>query len=137
MFKPSSATNIKEYFENLPEDRKSQIEFLDKFIKKSAPKLKAYFATNMLGYGKFEYKNNKKITLEWPVVALANQKNYISLYVCALDKNEYIAEIYKNDLGKVKVGRSCINIKKLEDVNLKALEKVLKFAEKNPGLVYK
>ena len=99
------------------------------------PKLKPNFIYNMPGYGSFKYTNHKKQTLNWPVISLASQKNYISLYVCAVDKGEYIAEKHKKDLGKVSVGRSCIRFKKIEDVNLKTLEKVLKLAAKSPGLV--
>jgi len=49
--------------------------------------------------------------------------------------DEYIAERHKNDLGKVSVGKSCIRLKKIEDINLKALERVIKLAAKSPGLV--
>jgi hypothetical protein len=38
-------------------------------------------------------------------------------------------------VGKVSVGKSCIRIKKLEDINLPILKQVLKQAEKSPGLV--
>lgn len=89
----------------------------------------------MLGYGTFKYLNNKKETLNWPVIALASQKNYISIYVCAVDKGEYIAEKHKKELGKVSVGKSCIRFKKVEDLNLKTLEKVIKLAATSPGLV--
>jgi hypothetical protein len=134
MFKPSNATTVKEYLDAVPEERQDLINHLHAFIQKAAPALKPYFATNMLGYGKFPYRNYKHEAIEWPVIALANQKNYVSIYVCAVDAGEYIAERHKDELGKVSVGKSCIRFKKLEDVNLPALEKVLKFAEKNPGL---
>ncbi len=134
MFKPTKATTVKEYLAAVPAERKEAMEFLHKFILKTVPTLKPYFAYNMLGYGAFPYKNYKKETIEWPVIALANQKQYISLYVCAVVGGKYIAETHKKDLGKVSVGKSCIRLKKLEDLNLKALEKVLKLAEKNPGL---
>ena len=39
------------------------------------------------------------------------------------------------DLGNVNVGRSCIRFKKLGDLNLPTLKKVIKAAEKSPGLV--
>lgn len=135
MFKPVKATTIKEYFDQLPAERREPMEFLDKFIKKTAPSLKPEFAYNMPGYGMFKYKNYKGEILDWPVVALASQKNYISLYVCAVENGEYIAEKHKNELGKVSVGRSCIRFKKIEDLDLKVLEKVIKLAVKFPGLV--
>jgi uncharacterized protein YdhG (YjbR/CyaY superfamily) len=134
MFKASKAASVEEYIEQVPADRKELIKYLHDFIKKISPTLKPYFAYNMLGYGKFPYLNHKKEMIEWPIVALANQKNYISIYVCAIDGVEYIAEKYKSELGKVSVGRSCIRFKKLEDLNIETLEKILKFAAKNPGL---
>ena len=135
MFKPVKAKSVKEYFDMLPDERRKPLEFLHKFIQKAAPKLKPIFAYNMPGYGSFKYKNYKKEIINWPIVALASQKNYISVYVCAVKDGEYVAEKYKDELGKVSVGKSCIRFKKLEDVNLKTLEKVIKLAAKFPGLV--
>ena len=135
MFKSVKAKSVKDYFSMLPSDRRTPMEFLHKFIQKAAPKFKPHFAYNMLGYGSFKYKNYKKEMAEWPIIALTSQKNYISLYVCAVHKGKYIAEKYKKELGKVSVGRSCIRFRKLDDLNLKTLEKVLKLAAKFPGLV--
>lgn len=136
MFAKSSANSVDEYIANVPEDRRKIIEFLHDFIKKEAPQLKPHFAYNMLGYGKFQYLDKRtKEFRDWPVVALANQKNYISLYVCALEDGQYVAEKHAPKLGKVSVGKSCIRFKKLEDVNLDELKKVLKMGEKSPGLV--
>lgn len=65
---------------------------------------------------------------------MASQKNYISIYVCALSDGKYIAETYQKELGKVSVGRSCIRFKKLDDVELPVLKKVIQQAAKHPGL---
>jgi hypothetical protein len=135
MFKPVKATTVQEYFDMLTPERREAVEFLHKFILKVAPTLKPHFAYNMLGYGSFKYKNHKKDVIDWPTVSLASQKNYISLYVCAVDHGEYIAEKHKATLGKVSVGRSCIRFKKIEDINLETLKKVVQLAEKSPGLV--
>lgn len=134
MFKASDSKSIEEYLANLPDEREAAIKFLHGFIQKTAPTLKPYFANNMLGYGSFPYLNYKKEVIDWPVVALANQKNYISIYVCALSEGEYVAEKHKGGLGKVSVGKSCIRFKKLEDLNLEVLKKVIRLAAKYPGL---
>lgn len=134
MFKPVNATSIKEYLDAVPAERKQLIYFLHDFIQKTVPAMKSHFAYNMLGYGKFPYLNYKKEKIDWPVIALANQKNYVSIYVCSLDQGEYLAEKYKSELGKVSVGKSCIRFKKLEEVNLDTLKEVLQLAAKNPGL---
>jgi uncharacterized protein YdhG (YjbR/CyaY superfamily) len=136
MFAKNSASNIKDYINSVPEERQEAIKFLHNFIQKTAPKLKPYFATNMLGYGSFQYLDKRKNEYrDWPIIALANQKNYISVYVCALQDGQYAAERYKSELGKANVGKSCIRFKKLEDVNLDTLKKVIKIGENNPGLV--
>ncbi len=135
MFKPTKVTNVKEYLKSVPADQREALIFVHNFILKTVPKLKSHFAYNMLGYGSFLYKNNKKEIVEWPVISLASQKNYISIYVCALDGKQYLAEKYSKKLGRVSVGKSCIRFRKLEDLNLPVLKKVLKEAAMNPGLV--
>lgn len=135
MFKPVGAKDDKEYIKLLDEERKKIITTLDGIIQSASPTFKRYFAYNMLGYGTFKYKNYKKEIVDWPVVALASQKNYVSLYVCCVNDGEYLAERSKEKLGKVSVGKSCIRFKKLEDLNLDAVEELLVAAAKNPGFV--
>lgn len=126
MFKPSKAKTIEEYIGMIDEPRKSDIIELDKFIRKVAPKLKPYFSYNMPGYGPFKYKSAKGDVIDWPLIALASQKNYISLYVCAADDKGYVAEKYKKELPKTSIGRSCIRFKKVDDIDLKIIERIIK-----------
>jgi hypothetical protein len=135
MFKKIKATSVASYLAAVPLERRDIIRFLHGFIRKSAPKLKPHFAYNMLGYGSFPYKNHRNVTLMWPTVALANQKQYVSIYVCSIIDGKYLAESRKKELGKVSVGKSCIRFRRLEDVNLPALKKVIQIAARRPGLV--
>ncbi|MEM6998101.1 MAG: DUF1801 domain-containing protein [Patescibacteria group bacterium] len=138
MFKPVGAKSVQEYIDMLEPGRRDTILALDKLIRDTAPGMERHFAYNMLGYGKFRYTNYKKQEVDWPIIALASQKNYVSVYVCALADNEdglYIAEQFADDLGKVSVGKSCIRFKKLEDLNLETLKEVLQKAADNPGLI--
>lgn len=134
MFKPTKAKTVKDYLASVPAERKGLVDFLHAFIQKTAPSLKPHFAYNMLGYGSFPYRNAKKEMIQWPVIALANQKQYVSLYVCSVVDGKYVAETHKKELGNVSVGKSCIRFKKLEDLDLDGLKKVLKIAEKHPTL---
>lgn len=135
MFKETKATTVEEYLANVPDERKEIIDFMHDFIQKTVPDMEVHFAYNMLGYGSFDYIDYKKREMKWPVISLANQKNYVSLYVCAVEGDKYIAEKHADKLGKVSVGKSCIRFKKIEDLNLEEVKKVLKAAAKNPGLV--
>ncbi len=135
MFKPVKAKNREEYISSLVVERKEIILSLDKLIQKTVPALKPNFLYNMLGYGEFDYINYKKDKIKWPIIALASQKNYVSLYVCALVDGKYLAEKYKDELGKVSVGKSCIKFKRLADLNIHVLKELLVEAAKNPGLI--
>lgn len=135
MFAKNEAKSVEEYLAKVPEDRKKDMNFLHEFIQKTVPSLKSHFAANMIGYGSFHYLDSKKQKKEWPIISLANQKNYISIYVCAIADEQYAAEKYAKELGKVSVGKSCIRIKKIEDLNLDTLKIILKICEETPGVL--
>jgi hypothetical protein len=134
MFAKNEAKSVEEYLLMVPDNQKQNIDFLHDFIQKAVPNLKPYFASNMIGYGSFYYLDSKKQKRDWPIISLANQKNYISIYVCALVEDKSAVEEYKKELGKLSKGISCIRFKKIEEINLETLEIVLKLAEKNPGV---
>jgi hypothetical protein len=134
MFAKNEAKSVEEYLLMVPDDRKKDINFLHDFIQKLVPKLKPYYASNMIGYGSFYYLDSKKQKKDWPIISLANQKNYITIYVCAIIEDKVAAAEYKKDLGKLTKGLSCIRFNKLEEIKLETLKTVLKLAEKNPGV---
>ncbi len=82
----------------------------------------------IIGYGNFSYVRSDKKKVEWFLVGLARQKNYYSVYVNAVEGKKYLAEIYAAKLGKVKVGKSNISFRKLEDVNLDVLDEMITHA---------
>ena len=127
------ANTVEEFFIAAGE-REPILRELDALIRKHAPsfarKLHSGMSITMLGYGVFPYKTKSGVQGEWPVIALAPQKNYVSLYVCATSKGKYIAEEFADKLGKVSVGKSCIRFKKLEDLNQVAVADILQELEK-------
>lgn len=130
MFKPTSAKTPEEYINLIAEPRKSEMKQLDAFIRKTVPQLKPFIISGMIGYGPFHYKSKSGREGEWAKIGLASQKNYISVYVCAVDGDQYVPEKYKKDFPKASIGRSCIRFKKVEDINLDILRKVLLEGEK-------
>jgi len=134
MFAKNEARSVKEYLMMVPGDRRKDIDFLHDFIQKAVPKLTPYFASNMIGYGTFYYLDSKKQKKDWPIISLANQKNYISIYICTIVEDKAVAEKYKQELGKLSKGVSCIRFKKIEEINLETLKIVLQLAEKKPAV---
>ncbi|MDR2975832.1 MAG: DUF1801 domain-containing protein [Streptococcaceae bacterium] len=118
-------------------ERKSDLEKLDAFIQTSAPKLSAYFhpgtalgqpgmRVKLLAYGETFYLSSSGKKVEWPVIAVALQKNYISVYVwSAVSIADFIGK-----LGECKVGkRNNFSFVKFSDLKLGPLEKLLETAE--------
>lgn len=132
MFKVTDAKNPEEYIQQIDEPRKSEIKMLHDLICQWVPKLKPFMISGMIGYGKYFYKTKSGRAGDWCTVALASQKNYISVYVCAVDGERYIAENYKTKLPKASIGKSCIRFKKTADIDLDVLKEVIKKAEEFP-----
>ena len=80
----------------------------------------------MLGYGEQPYQTRSmKDPGVWPVVALAAQKRYLSLYVSVLIDGVYVPERYASELGNVSCGKSCIRFTKIDKLNLETVKKIL------------
>lgn len=121
----TKAKSPREYINGLPEPRKSELAELNRLIQK-ATGMKPMIFYGMLGYGKFHYVYPSGREGDWVSVALASQKNYISLYACMTNNKGYIAESYKRKLPKASIGRSCVRFKRLADIDLKVVSALLK-----------
>ena len=62
------------------------------------------------------------------LLALADRAEGLSLYVNCASGDRYLAEKYAKKLGKVRVGKSCIHFKKLDDVDAAALASLIREA---------
>lgn len=82
----------------------------------------------IVGYGDLVQMRPRGKTVEWFKIGLAVQKNYISVYVNAVDGERYIAEIHAEKLGKVKVGKASISFRSLAELDLPAFRAMLKRA---------
>lgn len=125
MFKPTKAKTPEEYLSMIDEPRQSEVRKLYDFINKTLPKEKPFILYGMIGWVPFHYKYKSGREGDWSVMALASQKNYISLYACAIKDGQYIAERHKDELTKASIGRSCIRIKKADDIDPKVLKKII------------
>lgn len=124
----SNAKSPAEYIAELAEPRKSEISRIDAFIRKTMPKLEPFILSKMLAYGPYHFKYASGREGDWARILLASNKNYISLYVCAMNEKGYVAEQYKAKLPKASIGKSCVRFKKFDDLDLKVVRAMLKEA---------
>lgn len=122
-------TEFSTFIGNIPEPRKAQLQQLHNFILKTTPELKPFvYSDKYFGYGKFHYKYESGREGDWFLVGLGNNKNYISLYVCAFDQGKAVPELYKDQLPKANIGKSCIRFKKIEDLDMSVVAAILQHA---------
>lgn len=110
--------------------REAELREMDAIIREYAPALTpvltAGIGSTMLGYGEQPYQTRSmKDPGVWPVVALAAQKRYLSLYVSVLIDGVYVPERYASELGNVSCGKSCIRFTKIDKLNLETVKKIL------------
>ncbi|NQU85384.1 MAG: DUF1801 domain-containing protein [Mariniphaga sp.] len=91
-----NVSTIEQYLEVIPANRKEILKRLINLVNEYFPDIKGDMEYNMPTFN--------------PVCALASQKHYVSVYIHRLD----LVEKYRNELGKLKVGKSCIRFRKLE-----------------------
>jgi uncharacterized protein YdhG (YjbR/CyaY superfamily) len=104
----SKATTIDEYLEELPSERRTALREMRALIHRVAPKTVEAMQYGLPAFG--------------DLCALASQKNYMALYVCESD----IVKAHLAQLGKVTCGKGCIRFKRLTDLNLNAVESILR-----------
>jgi Domain of unknown function (DU1801) len=119
-------TTPAEYIAKLGEPRKSEIATLDKLIRKLAPALEPFIHAGMLAYGPWHYKYATEREGDWFRIGLASNKNYMSLYVLATDAKGYVTERFKKALPKANIGKSCVRLKHLSDLDQSTLAELIR-----------
>ena len=85
---------------------------------------------SIIGLGRFRYRG-KTSEGDWFPVGFSPRKQDLTLYLhCILEKQTALLA----KLGKHKIGKSCLYIKKLEDIHLPTLKKLIKKAIQSPQI---
>jgi len=122
---------VEEYLQALPEERREVVAAIRKVILKHLPK--GYQESMTWGFPSYEVplkdlpENYDKQPLCY--AALAAQKNYFAVYLMCAYMNpkqlKVLQDGFKNAGKKLDMGKSCIRFRKLEDVPLDVIGKVI------------
>jgi uncharacterized protein DUF1801 len=128
----SKASTVEEYLAGLPEDRLAAIQAVRKVILKNLPKgYEEVLQYGVLGYVvplkvfPSGYLNRKNEPL--PYIALASQKNYMSIYMMSVygDAEAKFREEYQATGKRLDMGKCCVRFRKLEDLPLDVIGKAV------------
>ncbi len=74
----------------------------------------------IIGFGSYHYKSERsRQEGDWPLIGFSPRKAAISLYVYSGCAGQ---EALLNELGKFKMGKGCIYVKKLSDIDIEILK---------------
>ncbi|MDG0887990.1 DUF1801 domain-containing protein [Paracholeplasma manati] len=113
--------SIQSYIEQLSADRYEAILWIVNEMKQITNREPKLWGT-IIGFGKLYYKYKTGHDGHMPILALSSRKQAITLYLT------YHIEQYEEikTLGKCTYGKGCLYIKKLSDVDLNVLKRLMR-----------
>jgi len=93
---------------------------LMKSITKTEP---AMWGSSIVGFGSYHYIYASGQEGDWPITAFSPRKQNLTIYIMP-GFEQYTALIKK--LGKCKTSKGCLYIKRLDDIHLPTLKKLIK-----------
>ena len=127
----SNATSVKDYLDELPDERRKAIATVRRVIRKNLPK--GYVET--MQYGMISYiiplKRFPETYNKQPLanISLASQKNHMAVYLMGIYGDEklrrWFEREYKKTGKRMDVGKCCVRFKKLGDLPLEIVGKAV------------
>ena len=99
-----------------------------RIMKKAAKDEPTMWGSSIVGFGSYTYRYASGHTGEWPMTGFSPRKQDLTLYIMP-GFERYEAMMGK--LGKYKTGKSCLYIKRLADVDLAVLERLIAVSVKD------
>lgn len=129
---------IKQYIASQPEPKRSEMQTLDQIIKQIMSECKLWFLDGKdnegkivsnpnIGYGLHKIKYTNGTTKEFYKIGLSANTTGISVYIFGIEDKKFLAETYGKKLGKANVSGYCIKFKTLKDINIEALEEIIRY----------
>ena len=121
--KPTTRS-VELFLDNLiPKQRKKDSWTLYRLMEKITGSQGVLWGTSIIGFGDYHYKYGSGREGDWFLTGFSPRKNALILYLMCDISHEFIDF---STLGKHKKGKGCLYIKRLDDVDLKALENIIK-----------
>ena len=119
--------SVERFIKDLPDAQAREDCFTIAKLMQEATKAKPQmWGTSIVGFGLRQIPYADGRTGDWPIIAFAPRKQNLTLYVGAVLQD---GDLLKK-LGKHSVSKGCLYIKRLSDVDLPTLKKVIKAAAK-------
>jgi hypothetical protein len=123
-----TSNSVDGFINSLPDEQKRKdSQVIVKMMKKAMKEDPKMWGSSMIGFGNVRYKSpTTGREVDWFKIGFSPRKANLSLHL--IDIQRHADALGK--LGKHKTGVGCLYINKLEDVDIKVLEKMITAAAK-------
>ena len=127
--------SVKDFIKKIPEEsRQRDALALVEIMEKQSGSPAKMWGSAIIGFGSYHYMYESGHEGDAPLVGFSPRKNEFALYLSsAFDKREELLQQF----GKHKSGKACIYIKKIEDIKVDILKKMISASVKHLKATYK
>ena len=121
--KPTEAS-VKEFLNQIPDkERRDDCFAIAKMMEEATGAKAKMWGPSIVGFGTFHYKYDSGREGDWLLTGFSPRKNDLTLYLMmGFEQHRELMQ----QLGKHKTSKSCLYIKRLSDVHVPTLKKLIK-----------
>jgi hypothetical protein len=119
----ATESSVERYFSAIADEaRRSDCQTLARLMAKATKQQPTMWGTSIVGFGSYHYKYDSGREGDSCLTGFSSRKSDITIYLVAsvLEQKGLLSK-----LGKHKVGKGCLYVRQLSDVNLKVLEQLV------------
>lgn len=121
--RPTQAS-VKEFLNQIPDEQRREDCFaVAKMMEEITGEKPKMWGPSIVGFGTYHYKYASGQEGDWPVAAFSPRKRDLTVYLMVGFTKH--SELMKQ-LGKHSTGKSCLYIKRLSDIHIPTLKKLIK-----------
>jgi hypothetical protein len=112
--------SVASFIKGVDEERRKDCTTLVRIMKDASGAPATMWGTGIVGFGSYELKYANGRTADWPIISFSPRKQDLTLYV-----GRGVDGALLKTLGKHKLSGGCLHIRRLDDVDLAVLERVV------------
>ncbi len=117
--------SVKDFLSNVSEDRQKDCKIISKLMSEATGSKPKMWGPSIVGFGDHPYTYPDGRTMDWFTMGYSPRKQALTLYINNGTRHELLKK-----LGKYKTGKFCLYIKKLDDIDMSVLKKLIVQAAK-------
>ena len=110
------------------EQRRKDCQTVLNLMKQATGEEPRMWGSSIVGFGTYHYRYASGREADWPIISFSPRKTDLTLYIMpGFEKFESLMA----KLGKYKTGKCCLYIKRLDDVEIPVLKKLIATSVEN------